>query len=66
MHTLQKNPSPTLPTLFMVVIVVVACLLALFFATRQSASKTLQPDPRSGLQDVAQEHFTPSRQDFRP
>lgn len=53
MHTFQNSHNPSLPAAFVVVIVIVACLLALFLASKQSASKTMQPIPATGLEDLS-------------
>ena len=50
MQTIQhNNPKAIIPVIFTAVFLIITCLIALFFASKQSAS---QPIPRTGLEDL--------------
>ncbi|MBU6455178.1 MAG: hypothetical protein KGS72_25635 [Cyanobacteria bacterium REEB67] len=52
MQSIHKHPGHPIP-IYLTIIIILACLAVLFFATRQSASKTMKPIPTNGLEDLA-------------
>ena len=52
MHFIQKHPDIHLQTTFIYVLFILFCLMALFFAAKQSASRCIHMIPASGLEDV--------------